>query len=51
MVKRVAEDEMVRELHPLNGQEFDQTPGYSEGQGSLHAAVHGVAKNSKWVGN
>ena len=24
---------------------FEQTPGDGEGQGSLHAAVHGVAKS------
>ena len=30
-----AEDEMVGCHHQLNGPEFDQTPGDSEGQGSL----------------
>ena len=30
-----AEDEMVRQHHRLNGHEFEQTPGESEGQGSL----------------
>jgi len=29
------EDEMVGEHHRLNGHEFEQTPGDSEGQGSL----------------
>ena len=29
------EDEMVRWHHLLNGHEFDQIPGGSEGQGSL----------------
>jgi len=33
--KRVTENEMVRWHHQLNGQEFEQTPGDSEGQGSL----------------
>ena len=33
--KRVAEDEMVREHHQLNGHEFEQTLGDREGQGSL----------------
>ena len=33
--KRVAEDEMVRWHHWLNGHESEQTPGDSEGQGSL----------------
>ena len=31
----VTEDEMVGWLHQLNGQEFDQAPGDSEGQGNL----------------
>ena len=29
----------------LDGHEFEQTPGDSEGQGSKCAAVHGVAKS------
>ena len=33
--KEVTEDEMVGRHHQLNGHEFEQTPGYSEGQGSL----------------
>ena len=33
--KRVTEDEMVGWHHQLNGREFEQTPGASEGQGSL----------------
>ena len=33
--KRAAEDEMARFHYPLNGHEFEQIPGYSEGQGSL----------------
>ena len=33
--KRVAEREMVGWHHRLNGREFEQTPGDSEGQGSL----------------
>ena len=33
--KRVTEDEMVGWHHRLHGQEFEQTPGDSEGQGSL----------------
>ena len=28
-------DEMVKQRHQLNGYEFEQTPGNSEGQGSL----------------
>ena len=31
----MTEDEMVGWHHQLNGHEFDQTPGDSEGQGSL----------------
>ena len=33
--KGVAEDEMVRQHHQLNGHESEQTPGGGEGQGSL----------------
>ena len=29
------EDKMVEWYHRFNGHEFEQTPGYSEGQGSL----------------
>ena len=33
--KGLAEVKMVRQHHWLNGQEFEQTPGYSGGQGSM----------------
>ena len=33
--KRVTDDEMIGYHHWLNGHEFEQTPGESEGQGSL----------------
>ena len=33
--KGMTEDEMVGWHHRLNGHEFEQTPGYSERQGSL----------------
>ena len=33
--KGVAEDEMFKQHHRLNGHEFEQTAGDSEGQGSL----------------
>ena len=33
--KETTEDEMVGWHHRLNGPEFEQTPGDSEGQGSL----------------
>ena len=49
--KGTTEDEMVGWHHWLNGHEFEQTAGDSEGQGS-QAAVHGVAKSQtrlKWL--
>ena len=33
--KRAAEDEMIKWHRLLNGPQFEQTPGGSEGQGSL----------------
>ena len=36
---------MVRWHHQLNGHEFEQTLGDSEGQGSL-ATVHGVTESN-----
>ena len=33
--KEATEDEMVGRHHHLNGCKFEQTPGDSEGQGSL----------------
>ena len=41
----MTEDEMAGWHHWLNGHEFEQTPGDSEGQEAWRAAVHGVAKN------
>ena len=41
--KGVTEDEMVGWHHQLNGQEFEQTLGDSEGHGS--GAVHAVKKS------
>ena len=38
------EDETAGWHHQLNGHETEQTPGDSEGQGSLASAVHGVTK-------
>ena len=38
----MTEDEMVGWHHQLNGHELGQTLGDGEGQGGLHAAVHGV---------
>ena len=36
---------MVGWHHQLDGHEFELTPGVGDGQGGLHAAVHGVAKS------
>ena len=36
---------MVGWHHPLNGHEFEPTPGDSENQGSLRAALHGVTES------
>ena len=41
----MTEDEMVGWHHRLDGHEFEQALGVGDGQGSLHAAVHGVAKS------
>jgi len=41
----VTENEMFEWHHRLNGHEFEQTSGDSEGQGAWHAAVHGVAES------
>ena len=37
--KGVTEDEMVGGHHQLNGHEFEQTPGDSEGQGTLACCI------------
>ena len=42
--KGVTEDEMVGWRSWLNGHEFEQTSGDSEGREAWSAAVHGVAK-------
>ena len=39
----MTEDEMVGWHHRLNGHEFEQTPGDSEGQGSLVCCSPGVS--------
>ena len=41
----MTEDEMAGWHCQLIGHEFEETPGDSEGQGSLCAAVHGVTKS------
>ena len=43
--KGTTEDEVVGWHHQLKRHEFEQAPGDCEGQGSGHAAVHGVAKS------
>ena len=41
----MTEDEMLGWHHQLNGQEFEQTPGDGEGQGSLVCCSPRVAKS------
>ena len=36
---------MVGWHHQVNGHEFEQTPGDSEGQGSLACSIHGVTES------
>ena len=40
-----AEDELVRECHRLNGHEFKQTLGDSEGEESQACCVHEVSRS------
>ena len=48
--KGMTEDEMVGWHHRLNGHDFEETPGDSEGQGSLACCrVHGVTKSQTYV--
>ena len=42
--KTTSKDKVVGWHHWLNGHGFKQTPGDSEGQGSLWASVHGATK-------
>jgi len=41
----MTEDEMVGWHHRLDGRGFGWTPRVGDGQGSLRAVVHGVAKS------
>ena len=41
----MTEDEMVGWHHQLNGHELESTLGVGDGQGGLHAAVHGVTES------
>ena len=47
--KRMTEDEMVGWHHQFDGHEFEQALGAGDGQGSLCAAIHGVAKSQTWL--
>ena len=47
--KGMTEDEMVGWHHWLNGREFEQTPGDSEGQGGLACCSLRVAKSWTWL--
>ena len=49
--KGATEDERVGWYHQLNGKEFEQTLGDDEGQGSRHAAVHGVTESWARLGD
>ena len=41
----MTQDETVGRHHQLNGHEFEQALGVGDEQGSLAAAVHGIAKS------
>ena len=47
--KGMTEDEMIGWHHPLDGHEFEQALGVDDGQGRLHTAIYGVAKNQTWL--
>ena len=52
--KETTEDEMVGWHHWLNGHEFEQTPGDSEGQGSLACCNpwgHKESDTTEWLNN
>ena len=49
--KGETENEMVGCHHQLNGYEFEQTLGDSEGQGSLVCCFHGVTKSQTSLSN
>ena len=48
--KGTTEDKMVGWHHPLYGHELESALGVGDGQGSLAAAVHGVAKSQTQQG-
>ena len=41
----MTEDEMVGWHHRLDGHDFEQTPGFGDGQGGLACAVRGVTQS------
>ena len=45
----MTEDKMVECYHQLNGHEFEQTPGDSEGQGSLACCSSWGCKESDTI--
>ena len=47
--KGMIEEEMVGWHHQLDGHEFEQALQVGNGQGSLCAAAHGVAKSWTWL--
>ena len=47
----MTENEMVGWYHRLKGHDFEQALGVGEGQGSLYAGVHGVAKSQTRLSN
>ena len=49
--KGMTEDKMVVSHHQVNGHEFEQTPGDSEGQGSLACCSRGVTNSQTWLSN
>ena len=49
--KGMTEDETVGWHHQLNGHEFEQTLGVSDGQEAWRAAVHGVSKSRTGLSN
>ena len=46
----MAEDEMIVWQHRLNGHEFKQTPGDSEGQGSLACCSPWLSSHGRGLG-
>ena len=49
--KGTTEDEVVGWHPQLDEHEFEQALGISNGQGSLGATVHGIAKSQTWLSN